>query len=595
MGSRWLLLFLIGTSLAAAEPDLAALIAKIESTASSGEGMNAAEQTLAHHIAEHKTAAADQLIPLLKSENEDVRQLAGYCVLELPPGSLLERHLPELIEACRKDRGWLPNAIADIDADAAVEFLAADFRRKPETGAQIDHALIQAAPRSVPHVLKEFGQATEEEEDFLDGISKLWFAMGDKAADAVKPLLEMTLDESLPQFRRERAIGYLGDIGPAAKTSFPSLKEAAVNQPEWFGTAVNAALSKSRTSEAASGLLLNAVAEARKEGEIYVFGSLAELGKEAEAVGDELAGLLDDRDTNVRLGACSALAATGRLDLWPQLARALKDPDWRVSYCACIGLAEWKAKGALPSLEQVKKGHWYPRVAHAADYAMVVINGGSASKEQMEWLGSFPEDHPLTVGSYCPKLTYLASEEVEKLGIEEPEEIRWNVEPTEEQDIPTFKGLYPAEFKAISEVIENQKRETWDFCCRLRRRLERDRGTLLGFTAGEWVGGLFTVTADGKAELILDENIENLLEWNGRYVVLSGMSHMGINEGMVHEVMNEQGKWGVRPLYALPGCPSDSGVLEDGRLFVNTQGGGVIIGKDGKFEFAGSYKSSSSE
>jgi len=595
MNARRLLFYLVGTSLAASGASLDDLLAKIEGTADPGRGMTVAEQKLAEEIATHGTAAADRLVPLLKSGNEDVRQLAGYCLMGLPSGSLLKRHLPELMEACRKERNWLPNAIADIDTDDALEFLAAEFRKMPQTEAQIDNALIRTAPRSVPFLLKELGQATEDEEEFLDDLSKLWWEMGGKAVDAVKPLLEMSSDESLPEFRRKRAISYLGDIGPAAKTSFPSVKQMVPDQPEWFGCAVSAALMKSRTSEAASGLLQAAVAEARRHGEIHGFQNLRELGKEAGVVGDELAALLDDRDASVRLGACSALGPTERLDLWPQLARALKDVDWRVSYSACIGLARWKAKGALPSLEQVKQGHWYPRVSHAADYAAVVINGGAPSEEQMKWLGCNLGDTPSSLPLYCFNLGYLEKDEVEGFGVREREEIRWNVESADEEGPSTFKTLHPAEFEAIFAVIENQKREIWGFVCSLTGTLERDGGKLFAFTAGEWVGGLFGVSAAGKAEVILDENIENLVEWNDRCIALSGMSHLGIDEGMVHEVISEGGALKVRPLYSLPGCPIDSGVLEDGRLFVNTGGGAVIIGKGEKFEFVGSVKSSGEE
>lgn len=601
MSPRWLLSLLVSAPLAAAETDLAALVAKIEATADSSRGMNEEEERLAEDFAAHKTAAADQLLPLLKSEDEDVRQLVSYCLLELPSGSLLERHLPDLMEACRKKRNWLPNAIADIGSDAALEFLAADFRRMPETDAQIDNALERTAPRSVPHLLKEFRQATEEEDDFLNALSKLWWEMGDKAADAVKPLLEMSLDESVPKFRRERAICYLGDIGLAAKSSFASLKQVVANQPEWFGSAVNEAILKSRTSEAAVELLQMAVARTRHQGNFLGFRDLAELGKESGSVGEALVELLDDPDPNIRVGACRALGYTDRVDLWPPLARALKDRDWRVAFCACLGLSHWKAKGALPSLEHLKQSHWYPRVRHAADYAMIVIQGKTPSEDQEEWLGPLIDDEPLSASDFSAvcftnhKATPLAQEDVEKLGIKPHEGIPWDIRADDGLKIPTFKNLHPKEFEAISAATTKGKDGTWGFFCRLTGRLERDDETLSAFTAGEWVGGLFAVSADKEATLLLDENIQNLLEWNGRWVALSGMNHLGMDEGMVHEVIRDQGRWRVRALHALPGCPLQSGVLADGRLFVNTYGGAVIIGKDGKFEYLGSGRNSEEE
>ena len=167
-----LLAIVVGAALPArAGEPLAELIAKVSSIASPGRGMDEAEQKLAEELATHGTAAADLLIPLLKSESGDVRQLAGYCLLDLPAGALLERHLPALMEACAVERDWLPNAIADIDSEEAVEFLAKEFRKNPQTQAQIDHALIRISPRSIEPLLRQFEVAGEEEDEFVRSLA----------------------------------------------------------------------------------------------------------------------------------------------------------------------------------------------------------------------------------------------------------------------------------------------------------------------------------------------------------------------------------------------------------------------------------------
>ncbi|WP_035604477.1 hypothetical protein [Haloferula sp. BvORR071] len=228
-----------------AEEPLADLIARLGTTADEGKGINEAEQELAKAIAPHNTAAADLLLPLLKSDNKDVRQLAAYCLFELPAGSLLERHLPALTKACREERGWLPHAIADIGSDAALAFLAAEFRREPQTHAQIDHALIHTAPRSVPHLLHELAVAEEGDTKFLETLPALWPEMAANAAAAVEPLLAMARDDAAPLFRRQCAIASLGAIGPAAKAALPPLKALAEANPA-LADAVQQAIQKLR-------------------------------------------------------------------------------------------------------------------------------------------------------------------------------------------------------------------------------------------------------------------------------------------------------------------------------------------------------------
>lgn len=598
------LMLLIGpTAWAETAADLSELIARIEKTANPGNGMNQAEQELARQLAPHRTAAADLLLPFLKSGDKEIRQLAAYCILELPPGSLMKRHLPDLMAACRKERNWLPGAIAAIGSEDALRFLAEDFRRHPQTGAQIDHALIRTAPRSIPHLLREFREAAKDETDFFDELQSVLMAMEDKAKDAVAPLHAIALDDDEPVFRRKRAIGCLGSIGPPAKDIFPMLEASAEDQPEWFAAAVDDAIMKSRTGGAAAGLLRRALAQALHEGELYGFRDLAELGEEAGIIGDQLVGLLDDKDPNVRLGACRTLGYTNRLDLWPHLTRALKDRDWRVSFSACLGLARWQAKGSLPSLEWLAENHWYPRVRHTAKYAIQRIHGTTPTDEQELQIVS-PIDSPDTIRSFFAfgfggnmEGASLDEAAMAKLRIERPsvKPIVWDVPGDDSAELETFRTLYPELHSAICEADPKGKTGQWGNLCRLTGMLEQDGTTLVAFSAGEWVGGLLSIPAKGEASLLLNENIYQLLDWNGTLVTLSGIYHMGMVDGTVHEIAQENGRWVAKFLHALPGCPWNGGLLPDGRLFANCSDGAVAIGKDGRFEYLSGDRSPPTE
>lgn len=576
----------------AGEP-LADLIAKVSSIAAPGRGMDEAEQKLAVELAPHGTAAADLLIPLLKSESEDVRQLAGYCLLDLPAGALLERHLPSLMEACEKERNWLPNAIADIESDEAVAFLAKEFRKDPQTQAQIDYALIRTCPRSIAPLLKEFEAAGEDEDEFFRCLVHLWTEMGEKAAPAVPRLLAIALNEEAPLFRRQNAIRYLGAIGPSAKESFPKLKELVAASPDPFAEVVREAIADSRTAEAADLLLVDAIAEARAGEGAGFFAGFAELGKKAAHLGERLAELLDDPDANVRAGACAALGYTGRLDLWPVLARALKDHDWRVAYSACLSLARLKAKGALPSLRAAAESHWYPRVRFTATYAECQILGTEVPLEVPAHVGHdakgvLDEIQFGTFDSTDYRLSPMDEDSVGKLGVVSSlaTVLPWSRSEWLDPEQKTFEELHPALFAAISEETEKAKNGHWREC-RLKGMVERGESTLVALSAGEWVGGLFAVTQEGKASLIVDENVYELIDWTGRLIALVGMWHMGMDEGKALEITREDGVWSAKFLYAMPGCPWSGGVLPDGRLFANCEGGAVAIGKDGRFEYLG--------
>ena len=407
----------------------------------------------------------------------------------------------------------------------------------------------------------------------------------------------------------------------------------------WADPSVNAfgeeaTVRKSRSAEAAPGLLRDAVAEARKQWNFAGFVHLALMGEKAAGVGESLTELLNDSNPYVRVGACNALGFTGRVDLWPKLVAALKDDDWRVSFCTCLGLARLKAAGALPSLEELGRNHWYPKVRDAADYATIVLKDGSPSKAQKERFGSFGYDEDWRIvmefgllrlddqrdvypvsreferavikrDRRLPWDTYNTGDNSEALSSEGVSRLRWDtrdtgekksgpsdMSPSAKQEAPTFRNRYPAEYAAVSAVTG--KDQSWEriLFCELTGRQEREGEALLAFHGGrDSYGGLFVVTA-GRARLILNRHVENLIEWDGRIVALTSID---LDDGVVVEILREKEGWDVRPLHALPGEPIQSGIWPDGRLFVNTRGGGVIIGKDGAFEFMGSGKASPSE
>ena len=177
---------------------------------------------------------------------------------------------------------------------------------------------------------------------------------------------------------------------------------------------------------------------------------------------------------------------------------------------------------------------------------------------------------------------------VEKLGVVSSlaTVLPWSRSEWSDPQRKTFEELHPRLFGAIAAETKKAKNGHWSDC-RLTGMVGRGDTTLVALSAGEWVGGLFAVSKDGKALLIVADDVHELIDWNGRLIALVGMWHMGMDEGRALEITQKDGVWSAKFLYAMPGCPWSGGVLPDGRLFASCEGGAVAIGKDGRFEYLG--------
>ncbi|QJE94848.1 HEAT repeat domain-containing protein [Luteolibacter luteus] len=362
------------------------------------------------------------------------------------------------------------------------------------------------------------------------------------------------------------------------------MEALALREPENFEVAVQEAIIGSRTERAAKELLRVALAKVRHKGELRILRNIALMGEEAAVIGDELAELLDDPNANVRLGASRTLGFTGRLDLWPHLARALKDSDWRVAFSACVSLGQLKAKGADVSLENLGKQHWYPRVRHAASYARSLIQGKEPSQEDVRHVGGEASIFFLYEQEDLSLLPLKESQPAFP-PLPKREFIIWGGSGSDNIIEGSFRAKHPELHAAISTLPESRRGGDLTI---LTGILEKEGVNFVALRAGEWVGGLFAVDKMGKASLLIDENIMELLDWNGRIVALGGLSHMGMDHGSLYEVTMEDGKAAAKLLRALPGCPWRGAILPDGRLFANCEGGAVAISSDNTITYLGS-------
>jgi len=94
-------------------------------------------------------------------------------------------------------------------------------------------------------------------------------------------------------------------------------------------------------------------------------------------------------------------------------------------------------------------------------------------------------------------------------------------------------------------------------------------GWLLGSDKGEWGGSLVHKSEAGEVTIISD-NIEDIYEYDFGYIVVAGLSHMGLNSGSIYLVTEtEKRNFKSIKLHGLPSAPRASWMLENRSVLIN--------------------------
>jgi hypothetical protein len=109
----------------------------------------------------------------------------------------------------------------------------------------------------------------------------------------------------------------------------------------------------------------------------------------------------------------------------------------------------------------------------------------------------------------------------------------------------------------------------------LRSATHFDNAWLLAYDKGEWGGGLLLTNEDGtKTKQIISENIRGLVPIDGGVVVLSGLAHLGFNNGNAFILSNpDRLTVSLEHAFSLDSVPNASvKESDDSVLFVTTYG-----------------------
>jgi hypothetical protein len=90
-----------------------------------------------------------------------------------------------------------------------------------------------------------------------------------------------------------------------------------------------------------------------------------------------------------------------------------------------------------------------------------------------------------------------------------------------------------------------------------RRFIEVGDGFLVGYNQGEWGGGIFWFSRDGKNhyEVSRCAQVTDFIRHGADVFALEGLSHLGISNGTFLQFEKENGKWLARTIAKLPGAP----------------------------------------
>ncbi len=543
-------------------------------------GVGEAGQEVAKKFEELDHAkVVEAMLLLLKHKKKGVPYLASYVILFCKDG-LRPEHLDQLKEGYRNKGGWLPHAIGSLDSDEAAEFLAKEFRANPKTHGQVDWALMSMGELAVPFLLKEFDDADpEQEQGYFEGLRHLfkgdhvYEGMKDKAKIAIPHLMKVAESKDVDVRRRQEAIKTVGCVGKAATPFFPRLRALAQEEPDKFDEAVTQAIVSSETSSTAEVLANKVDAGA----DHYTVREIALLGTDAKDVGPRVQRWLNNPNWETRVMAARTLGAIGYTDAKMSLQKLLSSKaDWRLAYVATKSLADMRAAESITALEETSREHWFPIVRNAAKDALRRIQHGGE-----------PEGHEGTAAGDLVDYVFIDRDE---LSIEE-DELK-GLKPRKRgagrrTSFGAFQQRQPALAKKFIE-IRNTNGEGMLEGLGSIIEFPIDDGLLLGAAAGEWFGGLHYAPKEGEHRRLLHENIFGIEKWTGRIFVASGTYHMGVNEGIIHEVAIEDGKVALVPWFVLPGLPTSMWVTEDEKLIVACVGGTLAFSGEGEFRYYGS-------
>jgi len=533
-------------------------------SAEAGRGITQNEQKIAEEILHCGAPAIPYLLPLLKHQNTDVRDLSSYILRDID--GLKEEHLEPLMESRLRGDGWIPPAIARIGTPKAIRFLVEELKKEKEQETQLTWAFEKLGEKGIPYLVELYQNPGEFDADLFKTVNFILGKLKDKAEAAVDPLMVVVSDNTIDKNIKVWAVDGLGQIGPKAQRSAPLLQKLASDDPLTFGKIVEKAVIHTGSPEAVN-YLLKRLDENPK---VTVFRDIAQMGVNGQTAGASLTAYLNNKDWDTRIWAARALGYIGYKQAVPDLIGILdKDDDWMLTCVAAESLGRLDAKEAISSFNNISKTHWYPPVRNAALKAIRVINGDDkynpVPEDEKEFASHF----------YAIDVKYGEAEPSNK-----------SINKNEIADEPD--GVETAKLEELTYEKETKYYDVDGVHIVMKKQvpgvgLKIENGYLVGSDHGEWGGELVYIDLKGGQKLLVSTNVKGIYRMPFGILVVTGLSHGTVNRGIIFMVAKDSGGiWNAHPWKALPGAPKISALLKNGGLIVRCNGGDVVISPGGK-------------
>ena len=106
-------------------------------------------------------------------------------------------------------------------------------------------------------------------------------------------------------------------------------------------------------------------------------------------------------------------------------------------------------------------------------------------------------------------------------------------------------------------------------------------GWLLGTDNGEWGGSLYWLRSKHRPQKLLDENVKAIVPMVDRWLVVTGLAHLGMSWGRVYSLERRSERWRLTLQTGLPSAPTSKAV--DGeRLLLSIRDEIVAIDRHGR-------------
>jgi hypothetical protein len=368
----------------------------------------------------HREVGYAQVLPLLDSSAPEVRDAAADILVSTRLGK--PEDFATLVAGHRRGLPVLP-VINAIGTPEAEEYVFAE-RSKSRAPTDLAWAVLSTGPRGHEALAAIYRSPEPIAPELHRALCAILHAKPNPSLPPppIAPTcLAVARDSTVPPHNRTAALEMLGLLGDKAAETVPSLREIAGSKSDPIAAAAGVAADRIEGKGTLARLLPDLEFELGPEYPTVwrsledTLRELSSLGYSGHAAGPQVVRLLDSHKWELRVEAARLLGAIGYTEATPQLLLALENSnDWLLSGAAAEALVRLGAHEAIPALQRLAAGHWYPPIRALAAESIRVLAGETRfpkperPRKYIEWDRDMAVDcHVREFDEHRPETTVL--------------------------------------------------------------------------------------------------------------------------------------------------------------------------------------------